>query len=89
LDAYYKKSTNLLDEGQFGSALIFTPFNYQYGKTYGVEFTANFRHDNVSAYLNLAYSRAQGKQISSAQFNFDPDELAFINSHWVFLDHDQ
>ena len=89
LDAYYKKSTNLLDEGQFGSALIFTPFNYQYGKTYGVEFTANYRQNNISAYLNLAYSRAQGKQISSAQFNFDPDELAFINSHWVFLDHDQ
>ncbi|WP_109480290.1 TonB-dependent receptor [Paraburkholderia sp. C35] len=89
LDAYYKKSTNLLDEGQFGTALIYTPFNYQYGKTYGVEFTANYRQGNVSGYLNLAYSRAQGKQISSAQFNFDPDELAFINSHWVFLDHDQ
>ncbi|TCG05898.1 TonB-dependent receptor [Paraburkholderia steynii] len=89
LDAYYKKSTNLLDEGQFGSALIFTPFNYQYGRTYGIELTANYKQDNVSAYLNLAYSRAQGKQISSAQFNFDPDELAFINSHWVFLDHDQ
>ncbi|MPW22601.1 TonB-dependent receptor plug domain-containing protein [Paraburkholderia sp. CNPSo 3157] len=89
LDAYYKKSTDLLDEGQFGSALIFTPFNYQYGKTYGVEFTANYKQDNVSAWLNLAYSRAQGKQINSAQFNFDPDELAYIASHWVYLDHDQ
>ncbi|MBB5398408.1 TonB-dependent receptor [Paraburkholderia youngii] len=89
LDAYYKKSTDLLDEGQFGSALIFTPFNYQYGKTYGVEFTANYKQDNLSAYLNLAYSRAQGKNINSAQFNFDADELAFISNHWVFLDHDQ
>ena len=89
LDAYYKKSTNLLDEGQFGSALIFTPFNYQYGRVYGVEFTANYKQNNVSAYLNLAYSRAQGKQIDSAQFNFDPEELAYINSHWVYLDHDQ
>jgi outer membrane receptor protein involved in Fe transport len=89
LDAYYKKSTNLLDEGQFGSALIFTPFNYQYGRVYGLEFTANYKQDNVSAYLNLAYSRAQGKQIDSAQFNFDADELAYISSHWVNLDHDQ
>lgn len=89
VDAYYKKSTNLLDEGQFGSALIYTPFNYQYGRVYGVEFTANYKQSNVSAYVNLAYSRAQGKQIDSAQFNFDPQELAYINSHWVYLDHDQ
>lgn len=89
LDAYYKKSTNLLDEGQFGSALIYTPFNYRLGRVYGIEFTANYKQENVSAYLNLAYSRAQGTQIDSAQFNFDPAELAYINSHWVYLDHDQ
>ena len=89
LDAYYKKATNLLDEGQFGSALIFTPFNYQYGHVYGIELTTNYRQDNVSAYLNVAYSRAQGKNIDSAQFNFGPDELAYISNNWVYLDHDQ
>ncbi|WP_245983192.1 TonB-dependent receptor [Trinickia fusca] len=89
LDAYYKKSTDLLDEGQFGTALIFTPFNYREGHTYGLEFTANYKHDNVSAYLNVAYSNAQGKDIESAQFNFSPDELAYIANHWVYLDHDQ
>jgi outer membrane receptor protein involved in Fe transport len=89
LDAYYKKSTNLLDEGQFGSALIFTPFNYREGRVYGVEFTANYKRDNISAYVNLAWSRAQGTQIDSAQFNFDAAELAYINDHWVYLDHDQ
>jgi outer membrane receptor protein involved in Fe transport len=89
VDAYYKKSTNLLDEGQFGSALIFTPFNYQYGRVYGVELTTNYRQGNVSAYANVALSRAQGKNINSAQFNFDADELAYIANHWVYLDHDQ
>jgi outer membrane receptor protein involved in Fe transport len=89
LDAYYKKSTNLLDEGQFGTALIFTPFNYQYGRVYGVEFTSNYKQDNLSAYVNVAFSRAQGKNIDSAQFNFGADELAFISNHFVFLDHDQ
>ncbi|HVE07402.1 MAG TPA: TonB-dependent receptor [Paraburkholderia sp.] len=89
LDAYYKKAHNLLDEGQFGTALIFAPFNYQYGRVYGVEFTANYKHENVSAYLNVAYSRAQGKNIDSAQFNFGAAELAFISSQFVFLDHDQ
>ncbi|WLE63515.1 TonB-dependent receptor [Burkholderia plantarii] len=89
LDAYYKKAHNLLDLGQFGSALIYTPFNYQYGRVYGVEFTANYKHENVSAYLNVAFSRAMGKNVNSAQFNFDPDELAYISNHWVNLDHDQ
>jgi outer membrane receptor protein involved in Fe transport len=89
LDAYYKRSSDLLDEGQFGTALIFTPFNYAKGRTYGLEFTASYKHENTAAYVNVAYSRAQGKTIESAQFNFGPDELAFIADHWVYLDHDQ
>jgi outer membrane receptor protein involved in Fe transport len=89
LDAYYKIASQLLDEGQFGSALIFTPFNYRYGRVYGVEFTANYKEGNVSSYLNVAYSRARGKDIDSAQFNFGADELAYIAKNWVYLDHDQ
>jgi len=89
LDAYYKIAKNLLDEGQFGTALINTPFNYQYGRVYGLEFTTNYKQGNVSAYLNLAYSKAQGKDVDSAQFNFTAAELAYIANNWVFLDHDQ
>jgi len=89
LDAYYKKASDLLDEGQFGTALIFTPFNYQEGRVYGIEFTSSYKQDNLSAYLNLAYSRAQGKNIESAQFNFNAAELAYIANNWVYLDHDQ
>jgi outer membrane receptor protein involved in Fe transport len=89
LDAYYKIARNLLDEGQFGTALIFTPFNYEYGRVYGVEFTTNYKQDNVSAYLNFAFSKAQGKNVDSAQFNFSAAELSYIASNWVFLDHDQ
>ena len=89
LDAYYKRSTDLLDEGQFGTALIYSPFNYASGRTYGLELTASYKHGNTSAYMNVAYSHAQGKDIESAQINFSPDELAYIASHWVYLDHDQ
>ena len=89
VDAYYKDVTNLLDEGQFGPAPIFTPFNYQKGKVYGVEFTANYKQDNFGAYLNFARSTALGKTIISSQFNFDPAELAYIQNNWIHLDHDQ
>ncbi|HTJ91471.1 MAG TPA: TonB-dependent receptor [Pararobbsia sp.] len=89
LDAYYKKATNLLDEGQFGTALIFSPFNYAKGRVVGAELTANYHDERFSFYANLAYSHAQGEDINSAQFNFGADELAFISNHFINLDHDQ
>jgi len=89
VDAYYKKAHNLLDLGQFGAALIFTPFNYARGRVVGIEFTGSYKHDNLSAYANLAISRAQGEDVDSAQFNFGAAELAYIANNWVFLDHDQ
>ncbi|MDE2420711.1 MAG: TonB-dependent receptor [Gammaproteobacteria bacterium] len=89
LDSYYKKITNMLDEGQFGSALLYTPFNYAQGKVYGVELTANYHDGNFSAYANLARATALGKNIISSQYTFDANELAYIANHWIHLDHDQ
>jgi len=88
-DAYYRDVRHLQDEGQFGNALIFSAFNYDRGKVYGLELSASWRHGSFSAYGNVGLSRAMGKGIESGQFNFDPDELAYIASHWVHLDHDQ
>jgi outer membrane receptor protein involved in Fe transport len=89
IDAYYKKAADLIDEGQFGPALIFQTFNYRKARVYGVEFTGSYTRENFYAYENFAYSVAQGTQVESGQFNFAPDELKFINSHYIFLDHDQ
>ena len=89
LDGYYKKAHNQLDEGQFGSALIFSPFNYKEGEVYGVEFTGNYQQDAFSAYANLAFSRATGQDIVSGQFQFSQEELDYIKKNAVFLDHDQ
>ncbi len=89
VDAYYKKAVDLIDEGQFGPALIFETFNYAKGRVYGTEFTGSYTHDNLYTYANFAYSVAQGTQVESGQFNFAPDELKYIASHYIFLDHDQ
>jgi len=89
LDGYYKLVHDLLDEGQFGPALILT-FNYQHGYIYGSEFTATYAGDKLKAYGNFAFSRAMGENVVSSQFNFnDPAELAYISDHFVHLDHDQ
>jgi outer membrane receptor protein involved in Fe transport len=89
IDSYYKKAADLIDEGQFGPALIFETFNYAKGRVWGVEFTGSYTHENFYAYNNFAYSVAQGTQVESGQFNFAPDELKYISSHYIFLDHDQ
>ena len=89
IDAYYKQSRNLIDEGQFGAPIILTAFNYAKGEQSGVELTGSYDRGPLSLYANLAWSRAIGKDINSAQFNFAPDELAYIQSNFIHLDHDQ
>jgi hypothetical protein len=89
VDTYYKQSVNLIDEGQFGAPIILTPFNYRYGKQYGAEFTANYTTKTLSAYFNFAAQSAKGKQIDSAQFNFAPEDLAYIANNYIHLDHEQ
>ncbi|MDR3529701.1 MAG: TonB-dependent receptor [Rhodopila sp.] len=89
VDAYYKQSRNLIDEGRFGAPIILTAFNYAKGLQEGVELTVSYDHGPWSAYGNVALSRAMGKDIVSAQYNFAPDELAYIANNWIHLDHDQ
>lgn len=89
LDAYYRKVQRLQDEGQFGSALVYSTFNYAAGRVKGVEFTANYEQGPLTAYFNASLGKAIGKRIITSQYNFDPDDLAWVNSHYIFLDHDQ
>jgi outer membrane receptor protein involved in Fe transport len=89
LDGYYKQIKNLLDEGQFGNAPIYTPFNYQSGKAYGLEFKADYTRDKFSSYFNFATQNASGKNVVSGQYLLGSDELAYIANKSVTLDHVQ
>jgi outer membrane receptor protein involved in Fe transport len=89
LDGYYKRAVQQLDDGQFGTAIIESPFNYRYGEIYGVEGTLTYVNGGFEAYANAAYSEARGKDIDSSQFLFDPAEFAYIQKHYIYLDHDQ
>jgi outer membrane receptor protein involved in Fe transport len=89
VDAYYKLASDLLDEGQFGAPIIFTPFNYQKGWVKGVELSLSYEFENWSFYGNFAASQELGKNIISSQFNFSPDDLALIAGHAIHTDHDQ
>ncbi|MGH8141269.1 MAG: TonB-dependent receptor [Steroidobacteraceae bacterium] len=89
VDSYYEQATHLIDEGQFGAPIVLTPFNYRFGKIQGIEFTANYDVRGFSAYGNLAFQSAKGKDVESSQFNFGPDDLAYIADHYIHLDHEE
>jgi outer membrane receptor for ferrienterochelin and colicins len=89
VDSYYKQATDLIDEGQFGAPIILTPFNYRYGQVYGVEFTGGYTVPHFQMYGNLAFQRAIGKDFESSEFNFSPDDLAYVADHYIHLDHEQ
>ena len=88
VDTFYQQAQHLIDEGQFGAPIILTPFNYRYGSIGGVEFTGNYSVKNFSAYANLSFQSAQGKQVESAQFNFSPADYAYILDNYIHLDHE-
>ena len=89
MDGYYKNATHQLDDGLFGQTLILSAFNYAKGRVYGVEFTGSYNQGGFSSYANLAWSQAYGKDWNSAQFLFDPNDAAYVQNHWIYLDHDQ
>jgi outer membrane receptor protein involved in Fe transport len=88
-DAYYKQIRNLIDEGQFGQALILSPFNYDKGYAKGLELSSTYTDKRWTDYLNVTYQKAQGQNIVSGQSLFAPDKLAYIANHYIYLDHDQ
>jgi outer membrane receptor protein involved in Fe transport len=89
IDAYYKLASDLIDEGQFGAPVFFTPFNYQKGWVKGVELTLSYEVDNWSFYGNFAASQELAKNLISGQFNFSADDLATIATNAIHTDHDQ
>ena len=89
LDAYYKIKRNLLDEGQFGSGLILSPFNYAKGYAWGVELSSNYTRGLLDLYANLARGDEKARDIVSSQYFFAQDELDYIRDHYIYTDHSQ
>ncbi|WP_353229070.1 TonB-dependent receptor [Novosphingobium sp.] len=89
IDGYYRLSRHMVDEGQFGAPIILTPFNYAFGRVRGVNLYGNYQRGAWLLYANFAVAKAQGRQIESSEFSFSADDLAYIASHYIYVDHDQ
>jgi outer membrane receptor protein involved in Fe transport len=71
VDVYYKIATDLIDNGNFGQALVLSAFNYAQGINEGVEFSAKFHSGNFQAYGNLAVAQQRATNVVSNQYLFD------------------
>ncbi len=75
VDAYFKRTRNVADDGQFGSALVLTGFNYDRGYNTGVEFHARYVNGGFRAYGNLAWGRQRARLPSSNQYLSTPTNI--------------
>jgi outer membrane receptor protein involved in Fe transport len=86
LDAYYKIATDLLDDGQFGQALVLTQFNYAYGYSEGAEAKVKYQNGNISAYANFAFNITRATDPVSNQYLLDSATYNFLLTNYHYTD---
>jgi opacity protein-like surface antigen len=88
-DVYLKQTRDLLDDGQFGAALVLNGFNYEQAQNVGVELKAVYTNGNFRAYANWAWANQRATNIITNQYLFGQAELRYISSNWIYTDHSQ
>jgi outer membrane receptor protein involved in Fe transport len=85
VDAYYKSAHDMIDDGQFGAAVVLTQFNYAVGFSEGGEFKLKYVNGNFKAYANFAYNITEGKNVESNQYLIDAADFNYLlnNSHFT------
>jgi outer membrane receptor protein involved in Fe transport len=86
LDAYYKEARDMIDDGQFGQAVVLTQFNWTRGYSEGGEFKLKYHNGNFNAYANFAYNITRAIGPESNQYVLGADEYAFLLTHYHYTD---
>lgn len=85
LDVYYKRSTDTLDDGQFGQAVVLDEFNFARGFSRGAEFKINYTRGGLRTYANLSAEISKVKNVISHQYLIgDPVEFAYLAGHYTY-----
>jgi outer membrane receptor protein involved in Fe transport len=99
VDAYYKVATDLIDNGNFGQALVLSAFNYARGWNEGIEFHAKYNSGNFQAYGNVSVAQQRAIDPVTNQYLFDNTTpladlggltaLQYAQTHFIYTDHNQ
>jgi outer membrane receptor protein involved in Fe transport len=85
-DAYYKMAKDMIDDGQFGQAVVLTQFNYARGYSEGAEFKIKYRNGNFNAYANFAYNITRAIDVESNQYLFDAATYQYLLNNYHYTD---
>jgi outer membrane receptor protein involved in Fe transport len=86
IDAYYKMARDMIDDGQFGAAVVLTQFNYARGYSEGGEFKLKYHEGNFNAYANFAYNITRAIDVESNQYLFDAATFAYLQNNYHYTD---
>ena len=86
VDGYYKDARDMLDDGQFGQAVVLTQFNWARGYSEGGEFKLKYKNGNFSAYGNFAYNITRAIGPESNQYILDAATYNYLLTNWHYTD---
>jgi hypothetical protein len=86
LDAYYKQAKDMIDDGQFGAAVVLTQFNYARGYSEGGEFKMKYNNGNFNAYANFSYNITRAIDVESNEYLIDATDFAYLQHNYHYTD---
>ncbi|MGO9045652.1 MAG: TonB-dependent receptor [Xanthobacteraceae bacterium] len=85
-DAYYKDARDMLDDGQFGQAVVLTQFNYARGYSEGAEFKLKYQNGDFKTYANFSYNITRAIDVESNQYLIDAATYNYLLTNWHYTD---
>lgn len=85
LDAYSRSVRNYLAEHATIGSAVPTPFEFESARIRGVELSATYAHGPLTAWANLALTRARARTIFGGDALFPTETLAAASMHFVPL----
>jgi outer membrane receptor protein involved in Fe transport len=86
VDTYYKEAKDMIDDGQFGQAVVLTQFNWARGYSEGAEFKVKYQYGDFKAYANFAYNVTRAIDAVSNQYLLDALTYNFLLTHYHYTD---
>jgi outer membrane receptor protein involved in Fe transport len=86
VDTYYKVAKDMIDDGQFGQAVVLTQFNWARGYSEGVEFKVKYQNGNFKAYANFSYGIMKAIDAVSNQYLLDAATYAYLLHNYHYTD---
>jgi outer membrane receptor protein involved in Fe transport len=86
VDTYYKIATDMIDDGQFGQAVVLTQFNWARGYSEGAEFKIKYQDGNFKAYANFAYNITRAIDAVSNQYLLDSPTFTYLQNNYHYTD---